>query len=123
MTRALDTRPEAGSVLCKALFNVQNQLGLTQQDIGQVIGGDRNTVRRIRTRGTLDPASKAGELAACLIRACRALYVLMGGEQDNMRHWMSTWNAHLEGVPRELIRSVQGLIRVMEYLDAIRGRV
>ena len=36
---------------------------------------------------------------------------------------MQTHNHHVGGVPTELIRSVAGLVRVVEYLDAIRGRV
>jgi hypothetical protein len=40
-----------------------------------------------------------------------------------MKHWMHTHNHHVGGVPAELVRSVAGLMRVVEYLDALRGRV
>jgi hypothetical protein len=46
----------------------------------------------------------------------------MGGDRAVMRHWMHTANLHTGGVPAEQIRSVQGLTRVVEYLDAIRGK-
>jgi len=36
---------------------------------------------------------------------------------------MHTANRHVGGVPAELVRSIQGLNRVVEYLDAIRGRL
>jgi hypothetical protein len=36
---------------------------------------------------------------------------------------MHTNNRHTGGVPAEQVRSVQGLARVVEYLDAIRGKV
>jgi hypothetical protein len=36
---------------------------------------------------------------------------------------MHTHNLHVGGVPAELIRTVPGLVRVVEYLDSIRGRV
>jgi hypothetical protein len=39
-----------------------------------------------------------------------------------MRHWMRTDNLHTGGVPAEQIRSVEGLSRVVAYLDAIRGK-
>jgi hypothetical protein len=40
-----------------------------------------------------------------------------------MRHWMHTANHHLEGTPAELMSRVQGLLRVVEYLDAMRGKL
>ena len=75
------------------------------------------------SRGALEPGTKSGELALLLIRAYRALFVLVGGEPRQMKHWMHTHNHHVGGVPAELVRSVPGLVRVVEYLDAIRGRV
>ena len=35
-----------------------------------------------------------------------------------MRHWFQTENLHTGGVPSEQVRSVQGLMQVVEYLDA-----
>ena len=62
-------------------------------------------------------------LALLLIRAYRALFVLVGGDPAQMRHWWHTSNRHLDGAPVELIRNVQGLLRVVEYLDAMRGKL
>ena len=49
--------------------------------------------------------------------------ILIGGEPAQMRHWWHTPNRHLDGAPIELVRSVQGLLRVVEYLDAMRGKL
>jgi hypothetical protein len=111
-------RADANLVLAKALANAGRELGLTQADVGVVIGRDRTAL----SRAAIAPGSKSGELALLLVRAYRALFVLVGGEAAQMRHWMHTDNSHLGGVPAELMRSVQGLIRVVEYLDAIRGK-
>lgn len=118
MDSNLATRPEPGRVLASALVNAGKDLGLTQSDLGAVIGRDRTAL----SRGQVDPESKPGELALLLIRAYRALFALVGGEPAAMRHWMHTENRHTGGVPAEQVRSVQGLIRVVEYLDAIRGK-
>jgi hypothetical protein len=118
MESNLATEPDARRVLASALVNAGKELGLTQADLGAVIGRDRTAL----SRGQLDPASKSGELALLLIRAYRALFALVGGDRDAMRHWMHTENLHTGGVPSEQVRSVQGLSRVVEYLDAIRGR-
>jgi hypothetical protein len=90
-----------------------------QTDIGAVIGRDRTSLRRGIDP---DPDSKAGELAALLVRVYRSLYVLVGGDGEPMKHWMSVQNQHTGGVPRDQVRSVSGLTRVVEYLDAIRGK-
>ncbi|MEE9345717.1 MAG: MbcA/ParS/Xre antitoxin family protein [Methylococcales bacterium] len=111
------------TVLCKALLSTQQQLELSQTELGQSIGLDRSSISRLQKRGTLKPDSKAGELATYLIRIYRALYVLMGGDLTTMRHWMETNNRHLQAVPKQLIASAEGLVRVMHYLDAMRGKI
>ena len=60
---------------------------------------------------------------AIALTVASALFVLVGGEARQMKHWMHTTNHHVGGVPAELVRSVPGLMRVVEYLDALRGRV
>lgn len=112
-TSALDER----QVLSKALLNAGKALGLSQAALGQVIGKDRTSIGR-----GLDPDSKAGELALLLIRCYRGLFVLVGGEREAIRHWMRTENRHTGGVPAEQVKQVAGLIRVLEYLDALRGK-
>lgn len=123
MQPLLKTDPEPDAVLCKALFNAQTALGLSQAELAATIGVDRSTISRLKTRGRLDPESKSGELAACVIRVYRALYSLMGGDRDAMKHWMTVPNHHLGGSPKDLLAGVQGLVQVIEYLDAMRGRV
>jgi hypothetical protein len=112
-------RADAGRTLTKALLNAGKALGLTQDELGAVVGRDRTAFHR----GGLDPESKAGELALLLIRAYRSLYVLAGNQPGEIRHWMHTENRHTGGIPAEQVKSVPGLIHVVEYLDAIRGKV
>ncbi|MEN8175314.1 MAG: MbcA/ParS/Xre antitoxin family protein [Pseudomonadota bacterium] len=115
--RAL-ARPDEKVVLAKGLLNAGKALGVPQTDLGKAIGKDRTSISR-----GLDPASKAGELALLVIRAYRSLYALVGGDAENMRHWMHTENRHTGGIPADQIRTVQGLTTVVAYLDALRGKV
>ena len=112
-------KPDAAHVLAKALLNAGRELGLTQAALGEIVGKDRTAI----SRGGIDPDSKTGELALLVIRAYRALFALVGGDAAQMKHWVRTDNHHVGGVPAEQIRSVQGLLRVVEYLDAIRAKV
>ena len=119
MAQATAPEPSQAAVLGEAFANAGRFLGMSQADLGSVIGKDRTAV----SRGRLDPDSKAGELALLFIRCYRALYALTGGNAKHMAHWMHTENRHTGGVPVEQVKTVQGLIAVLEYLDAIRGKL
>ena len=110
--------PEKPQVLSKALLNAGKELGISQTTLGKVIGKDRTSISR-----GVEPTSKAGELALIFIRCYRSLYVLVGGKAADMKHWMHTENRHTGGIPAEQLKSIQGLTRVTEYLDALRGKV
>ena len=109
---------DARRVLARALVNAGKVLGINQQTLGRVIGKDRTAF----TRG-IDPDSKSGELALLLVRVYRSLYALMGGNEQDMRHWMNTEIHGTGGIPRNQILSVTGLARVLAYLDAMRAKV
>jgi hypothetical protein len=119
MNLAVVEQVDNASVLAEAFANAGKYLGLTQADLGQIIGKDRSAV----SRGRIDPDSKDGELALLFIRCYRALYVLVGGDAGHMQHWMKTANLHTGGVPAEQVKRIQGLVSVLEYLDAMRGKL
>jgi len=111
-------KPDEYAVLAEAALAAAESLGLSQADLGTVIGRDRSRIRQgIRTD------SKSGELALMLIRCYRGLYALVDGDTEVMRHWMVTSNRGTGGVPAEQIQSIGGLTSVLGYLDAIRGKV
>ncbi|MCU7843426.1 MAG: MbcA/ParS/Xre antitoxin family protein [Candidatus Thiodiazotropha sp. (ex Monitilora ramsayi)] len=112
-------KPDESATLTKALLNAGKALGLTQDDLGKVVGRDRTAFHR----AGIDPRSKSGELALLLVRLYRSLYVLVGGKAGDLKHWMQTENRHTGGVPADQIKSVPGLIRIVEYLDAMRGKI
>ena len=119
MNLALAAKNEKAAVLNEALTNAGRDLGLIQADLGAIVGRGRSDISRRR----IDPDGKDGELALLFIRCYRALYGLTGGDLDLMQHWMHTENRHTGGVPVEQVKSVQGLITVLEYLDGIRGKL
>ncbi len=119
MSLAVAHDVDQAGVLAEALLNTGKSLGMSQTELGEVIGKDRTAI----SRGRIDPGSKAGELALLLIRCYRALYVLVGGNPRQMQHWMRTENLHTGGIPAEQIKTVQGLTTVLAYLDAMRGKL
>ncbi len=112
-------QPDKARVLGEAVINAGARLGLSTTEVGRIIGRNRTTI----TRNGVDPDSTSGQLALLLIRIYRGLYALVGGDDNEMKHWMHSPIQTLQGVPAELIRDVTGLVHVAEYIDAIRGKV
>lgn len=108
-----------GEVLCEALFNASNLLGITQAKLGATIGLKRTSVTRVKSKNFIDPSSIQGQLSMFLIRIFRNLHALMGGDSNNIKLWMATENEHLRGVPEDLITQIQGLVAVTNYLDTL----
>ncbi len=123
MTALVQTKPAADAVLAKAVLRAAEQLGLKQSELAAVLGMHRTAVSRLKTTATLDPASKQGELALLLLRLARALFALTGGDQEWMRHFMRTPNNVTGGVPANQIETIQGMATVLQFVDAIRGKV
>ena len=78
---------------------------------------------RLRSGRGLDPERKEGELALLFLRLYRSLDTLVGGDESKARDWLHADNNHLGGIPADRIRTVEGLVDVVQYLDAMRGRL
>ena len=119
----IKSKPNENHLLSVALDNLKDQLNLSNEDLGKIIGVHRNTVNRFLKKGEIDPKSKEGELSLLLIRVYRSLFALNGGNKEAIKHWLTTNNRHIQGIPLEIMKTVLGLSRVVNYLDAIRGKV
>jgi transcriptional regulator with XRE-family HTH domain len=99
-------------------------LELTQAGLAQVLGLSPSTVSRM-AKGSyaLDEQKKEWELGALFVRLFRSLDALIGSNDAAARAWLQGENSGLLGRPIDLIRSTEGLVRVVQYLDAARGRI
>lgn len=109
-------------VLGQATHRAAVLLGLNGREFASVLGFSEATVSRIGKgdRG-IDPASKEGELSLLLVRVFRSLDALVGGDEAQRRSWMRSLNRGLNGVPADLIKSAEGLVRTLAYLDGLRA--
>ena len=123
MTALPNPAPAADAVLAKAVLKAAEQLGLKQAELASVLGIHRTAVSRLKQNPSLDPGSKQGELALLLLRIARALFALTGGDQDWIRHFMRTHNTVTGGVPAKQIETIQGIATVLQFVDAIRGKI
>lgn len=115
--------PTQSQVLATAINKLREEIKIKPQDLAAIIGQHRNTLDRCLKNGSLDPESKQGELALLLIRIYRSLFALNGGDREAMMHWLNTYNYHIQAIPLEEMKKITGLTRIVEYLDAMRGKV
>ena len=119
----LQTAPDPSAVVAKAALAAAERLGLSNRHLAAVIGLSEASVSRMQRGRGVDPGSKEGELALMLARLFRSLDALVGGDDTKARAWLHAMNDHLGGVPAERIRTVEGLVDVVQYLDAMRGHL
>lgn len=116
--------PSRGRTLSKATVRAADLLGLTQSELAPILGLSRSTISRMVAGDVLlAPEQKSWELAALFVRLFRSLDAVVGSDRAQARAWLDGANAALGATPRELIATTEGLVRVVQYLDAARGRV
>lgn len=117
------SRPDPALVLAKAALAAAERLGLRNRHLAAIIGSSEASVSRLQSGRGLDPGSKEGELALLFLRLYRSLDALVGGDDAKARAWLHAMNDHVAGAPAERIRTIEGLVDVVQYLDAMRGRL
>jgi antitoxin Xre/MbcA/ParS-like protein len=127
MTRAslVQTRhqPDPARVLTRAVLSAAARLGMRSRQLATVLGSSEASISRLQQGRVVEPATKEGELALLFLRLYRSLDALVGGDDEKARAWLAAQNDHVAGVPAERIRTVEGLVDVVQYLDAMRGRL
>ena len=108
--------------LSKAVGRAARLLGIKPSQLSGILGISAATASRMATgEYKLQSNCKEWELGTLFVQLFRSLDALLGyGEQAHT--WLNNQNLALGKPPVELIESEEGLIRVLHYLDACRGR-
>ena len=116
-------KPRAEAVIATALVRAARLLGVSQAEMAGVLGTSAASMSRTwNGERPIEPDSAEGRHALLFLRVFRSLDTLVGGDEAKARNWLGARNAHLGGQsPRALLASTPGLVRVAEYLDAMRG--
>jgi len=116
--------PDRRAVLSKATIRTADRLGLTGRELSEILGLSPATITRLhKGEYLLDPAHKSWELATLLVRLIRGLDTISADDELAARAWFDHFNDHLQGVPRDRIARVEGLVETVAYVDAFRARV
>jgi len=111
-----------GQVITKAFIRASAHLNLNAAEVQKLTGMSAASWSRINTGQRLIQAdTKEAELVLLFIRIYRSLDALYGGNHQRASEWLHAFNYHLNNTPISLIQTTQGLVRVTQYLDAMRG--
>lgn len=117
------TSDQQSAVLSKAVIRAAERLAIPRNRLAKILGVSAPTVTRLFTGDwLLEPSRKEWELALLFVRLYRALDSIVGEDQV-AKAWLQSHNQALLGCPAELIQTTEGLVRVVHYLDASRGRI
>lgn len=125
MSRPLEqSAGDPARVLSGAVMRAAALLDLNQGRVAQILGLSAPQVSRMANgHYVLDSGRKEWEHAALFVRLFRSLDALVGSNDSAARAWLNSDNLALGARPADLIRSTEGLVRAVHYLDAARGRV
>lgn len=116
-------KSEAAAVLSKAVARAAERLEISKTLLAKVLGVSPPTITRLYSGDyQLAPERKEWDFALLFVRVFRSLDSIVGDEVT-ARKWLASENLGLNGRPIELIRNTEGLVRVVQYLDASRSRV
>lgn len=119
----LAQKPDSALVLTKAVTRAAERLAISRTSLAKILGVSPSTVTRLYNgEYTLDERRKEWEFALLFIRVFRSLDSIIGNELT-ARKWLNSENRGLNGRPINLLLQTEGLVRVLNYLDASRGIV
>lgn len=124
MKTSANKQPRKELVLTKAICNLAKFYALTGRDLKQLIGISESSFTRLN-QGIkfISPLSKEGEMALLLLRIYRSLNSMLGNNHEKAKAWLNSHNQYFQKKPIEEMKTVSGLVAVVNYLDAMRGKL
>lgn len=120
-SRPLPDSGKEAQIVGKAAIRAAALLDLSNVELARILGLSEPTISRLKNGGfTLDPASKAFELAQLFLRLFRGLDSITGADATS-KAWLRNENLALRGRPIDLIKTVTGLTQTVMYVDARRA--
>lgn len=111
-------------VLTKAILNLASFYNIAGKELSQIIGISEASVTRLNQGKTfLSPSTKEGEIALLLLRVYRGLNSLVGNNHEKAKLWLNSENQYFNKKPIDHLKTVTGLVDVVNYIDAMRGKL
>lgn len=111
-------------VITQATIKAADLLHLKGAALAAILGISASSVSRMRQGDyPLDPMRKEWQIAVLFVRLFRSLDSIVAGREQDAIAWLNSDNAALQARPVDLLHDVAGLVHVLDYLDAVRGRI
>lgn len=104
--------------LSKAVIRSAKYLGISEESLAEILGLDMTTIHSLFEGAYFlsQENSPEWESAILLVRLFIALDTLMG-DQESAGEWLHGFNTVFAQSPVERVRTLEGLINVVEYLE------
>jgi len=110
-------------VITKALSRASDYWELSNKQLGEIIGLSEATISRLKDgKYFLKIDSKQWQLALIFLRIFRGLDAYMGGHAENEKAWLNANNKAFNASPIKLMKNVEGLASLVQYVDYVRGQ-
>lgn len=120
---AIEQQTTPAAVLSKAVSRAADRLDISKSMLAKVIGVSPPTITRLYSgEYQLVQDRKEWDFALLFVRVFRSLDSIVGDE-GTAKKWLNSENLGLNGRPIDLIANTEGLVRVVQYLDASRGLI
>ena len=116
-------RAAPAATLSKAVIRAARLLDVSQTMLAEILGVSEATISRLnRDKYELRKDRKEWQFALLFVRMFRSLDALLG-HHEQAHTWLRGVNTALGASPIDLLASPEGLVRVVNYLDAYRARI
>ena len=124
MKTSLQNDHQKELVLTKAILKLAEFYDLTGKDLHHIIGLSESTITRLHQgKASISPTTKEGEIAVLLLRIYRGLNSLVGTDHNKAKLWLNSHNKYFNNKPIDHLKTVTGLVEVVSYIDAMRGKI
>ena len=111
-------------VLTKAICNLSKYYSLSGKDLSDIIGVSESSATRINQgKKFISSNTKEGEICLLLLRVYRSLNAMLGNNHEKAKLWLNSKNKYFNKKPIDEIKTISGLISVLNYLDAMLGKL
>ncbi len=110
------------TLVSKALLNAARRLEMTNIELAQIVGISESKLSRMdRQEAFVSRSGKEFDLALLFIRLYRSLDAITGGDRVTSAAWIRNPNKAFNNVPIVRMKSLEGLVDVVHYLDSRRA--
>jgi len=117
----LDKQSKESVIVAKSLCNAANLMSIKKKELADILKIDQSTLSRSLKSG-IKPKSLKGEVSLMIIRVYRSLAVLSGNNMEFINHFLRTPNKYFKAKPIDLMRSIEGIVKLNAYLDLMKGK-